>query len=200
MSRPPRLSTTPGRLIVISGPSGVGKDTVLEELFRLAPDTLRYSVSYTTRPQRPAEQDGVAYSFVDEPTFEAMRKDREFLEYAQVHDHWYGTSESRVREALDRGEDIVLKIDVQGAGWIRPRVEGAIFIFMLPPSMDELRRRLTQRATESGDSLALRWQNAQAELAQQDKYDHRVVNDDINRAAKEILEIIESSRVAGERA
>jgi guanylate kinase len=99
-----------------------------------------------------------------------------------------------VRASLERGEDIVLKIDVQGAAWIRPRVEGAIFIFLLPPSPEELRRRLTERATESADSLELRWENARKEMADQDQYDYRVVNDDVHRAAREILEIIERSR------
>ncbi len=188
-----RLPIAPGRLIVLSGPSGVGKDTVLQELFRIAP-WLHYSISYTTRPPRPGEVDGVAYSFVDDAQFQALRDGHELLEYAAVHGHWYGTGEARVRESLERGEDIVLKIDVQGAAWIRPRVPGAIFIFLLPPSPEELRRRLTERATESADSLELRWENARTELADQSWYDYRVVNDDVPRAAREILEIIERDR------
>ena len=96
---------------------------MLQELFRIAP-RLHYSVSYTTRPPRPGEVDGVAYSFVDEAGFQALRDRHELLEYARVHDHWYGTGEARVRASLARGEDIVLKIDVQGAAWIRPRVPG----------------------------------------------------------------------------
>lgn len=203
MSQPPlsgaptterrRAPTPRGRLIILSGPSGVGKDTVLQELFRLAP-WLSYSVSYTTRPPRPGEVDGVDYSFVDEATFAAMRDRHEFLEYAQVHGQWKGTSAARVRASLERGEDIVLKIDVQGAAWIRSRVRGAIFIFLLPPSTGELRRRLEDRATESAESLELRWENARQELAEQDWYDYRVVNDDVHRAAREILDIIERTR------
>jgi len=182
-----------GRLIVISGPSGVGKDTVLQELFRIAP-WLRYSISYTTRPRRPGEVDGVSYSFVSEAEFLALRDRHELLEWAQVHGHWYGTSEMRVRASLDRGDDIVLKIDVQGAASIRPRVRGAVFIFLLPPSPEELRRRLTERATEDSAGLELRWENARRELAEQERYDYRVVNDDVERAAREILDIVERTR------
>ena len=138
--------------------------------------------------------DGVAYSFVDDERFQALRDDHELLEYASVHGHWYGTGEARVRESLERGEDIVLKIDVQGAAWIRPRVAGAIFIFLLPPNPEELRRRLIERATESAGSLELRWENARTELADQGSYDYRVVNDAVLRAAREILDIIERDR------
>ena len=189
MAHSPRVTTQPGRLIVLSGPSGVGKDTVLHELRNLDP-SLRYSVSYTTREPRSGEVDGVAYSFVDTETFRAMAERGEFLEWAEVHGHLYGTSEARVKAALDRGEDIVLKIDVQGAAWIRPRVAGAIFIFLLPPSEGELRRRLVSRDTEDEASLELRFSNAVTELADGAAYDHRVVNDDVSRVAREILEIV----------
>lgn len=197
-AKQPRITTTPGRLIVISGPSGVGKDTVLRELFRIAPQ-LRYSVSYTTRPPRTDEIDGTSYSFVDEETFRDMAENKEFLEYANVHGQHYGTSQRRIQDALDRGEDIVLKIDVQGAKWIRAegRIDGAVFLFLLPPSMEELRRRLTERDTESAEDQALRWANAEIELAEQDAYDHRVVNDDVKRAAGEILAIVDRSRQVG---
>ena len=190
-----RVSTQPGRLIVLSGPSGVGKDTVLSQLRSLDPG-LRYSVSYTTRDPRPGEVDGVSYSFIDEPTFRAMAERGEFLEWAEVHGSLYGTAESRVRDALARGEDIVLKIDVQGAAWIRPRVEGAVFIFLMPPSEQELRRRLRARDTEDEAAVELRVRNAVAEMAEGAAYDHRVVNDDVERAAREILDIVRSSRVA----
>ena len=198
MGRPPRVTAQPGRLIVLSGPSGVGKDTVLHELRRLDP-TLRYSVSFTTRSPRADEQDGVAYSFVDELTFRDMAAHGAFLEWAQVHDHLYGTSEARVTEALERGEDIVLKIDVQGASWIRPRVAGAVFIFLLPPSTVELRRRLVARDTEDEAGLELRFSNAVDELAGGATYDHRVVNDDVSRAAREILDIVRRRREEARR-
>ena len=193
MTPSPRVSAQPGRLIVLSGPSGVGKDTVLQELRRLDP-SLRYSISYTTRRPRPGETDGVDYSFVGEPAFRSMAERGDFLEWAEVHGHLYGTSEARVRDSLDRGDDIVLKIDVQGAAWIRPRVAGAIFIFLLPPSEDELRRRLVARDTEDPATVELRVRNAVTELADGAGYDHRVVNDDVHRAAEEILDIVRRRR------
>ena len=193
MARAPRVRTQPGRLIVLSGPSGVGKDTVLHQL-RLLDPALRYSVSYTTRPPRPGEVDGVSYTFVDEPTFRSMADRGEFLEWAEVHGKLYGTAEARVKEALARGEDIVLKIDVQGAAWIRPRVDGAVFIFLMPPSEEELRRRLRTRDTEDRAAVDLRERNAVAEMAEAAAYDHVVVNDDVSRAAREILDIVRRSR------
>jgi len=192
----PQLLAGPGRLIVLSGPSGVGKDTVLRELFKLDP-SLRYSVSYTTRPKRPDEREDESYSFIDEATFNQMAdKDRrEFLEWAIVFGHLYGTSLKRVQEAVSRGEDIVLKIDVQGAARVRRRVAGeATFIFLLPPSREELRRRLIERGTEDKASIELRYATAITELGEKDKYDHQIVNDDVHRTARQILDIIEEDR------
>jgi guanylate kinase len=183
-----------GHLVVISGPSGVGKDTVLQRLFELDP-SLRRSVSYTTREPREGEREGEPYTFVDEKTFNDMVERDEFLEWAIVYGHLYGTALRRVQDAVSRGEDIVLKIDVQGAARVRERTgRDATFIFLLPPSRDELRRRLFERAADDRSSLELRWANAMIELAEQDKYDHNVVNDDVDRAAREILTIVRSRR------
>jgi guanylate kinase len=184
---------TRGRLVVLSGPSGVGKDTVLRALFALDPH-LRYSVSYTTRAPREGEADGVAYSFVDRATFEEMAARGEFLETAEVHGNLYGSSRRRVEEALDRGEDIVLKIDVQGAAQLRGRVPDALFIFLEPPSPEVLRERLRARGTDDADALRRRAADAERELAEAERYDHRVVNDDVERAAREILAIVAASR------
>ncbi len=182
-----------GRLVVISGPSGVGKDTVLRALFELEP-RLRYSVSFTTRPPRPGEVDGVSYSFVDEPTFMRMVERGDFLEWARVHGNLYGTSLQRVRDCLDRGEDVVLKIDVQGAAQLRGLVPEAVFIFLLPPSEEELQERLRARDTEDDHALATRAADAVRELAEAERYDHQVVNDEVERAAREILAIVAASR------
>jgi len=184
------LLSGPGRLVVLSGPSGVGKDTVLRELFRLDPQ-LRYSVSYTTRSPRPDERDGVSYSFVDAPTFEAMVERGDFLEHATVYGRSYGTSLQLFNEQVSRGDTVVLKIDVQGAARVRQRLgDRALFIFLLPPSTEELHRRLEERNTEDRRSLEVREATAVQELAEQAKYDHVVVNDDVERAAREILGLI----------
>jgi guanylate kinase len=168
----------------------VGKDTVLRELFRLDP-SLRYSVSYTTRPPRPGERDGVSYSFVDPETFAAMAERGDFLEDANVYGHRYGTSLQRVRDQVARGDTIVLKIDVQGAARVRERLgDSPLFIFLLPPTETELRRRLEERNTEDPGSLDVRQATAVEELAEQSTYDHRVVNDNVERAAREILRLI----------
>ncbi len=188
-----------GRLIVVSGPSGVGKDTVLEEVFARDP-SLRRSVSYTTRPPRPGETDGHPYTFVNQKTFLNMIDREEFLEFATVYGHLYGTSLRRVREAIAEGDDVVLKIDVQGAARVRDRLGAEpLFIFLLPPSPEELRRRLFDRGADDTSSLEVRWANAVNELAEQGKYDHRVVNDDVPRAAQEILSIIDPSSPGGKR-
>lgn len=186
----------PGRLIVISGPSGVGKDTVLDELFGLDPG-LRRSVSYTTRAMREDEREGHPYHFIDDRAFDEMIARDEFLEYANIYGNRYGTPLRPVQEAIGGGDDIVLKIDVQGAARVRERAgRDARYIFLLPPSQDELRRRLYERAADDESSLEARWANAVVELAEQDKYDSRVVNDRSDRAAREILEILQRTDLA----
>src|SRR3977135_1027468 len=142
-----------GLLIVISGPSGVGKDTVLWRLFELAPD-LKSSVSYTTRPPRPGEVDGHSYTFVSEPEFLRLIEQKEFLAWAKVYDHYYGTSRRRVEEALNSGEDIILKIDVQGATFVRKRMSEGLFIFITPPSTEDLLNRLTGRTQKKPQAIA----------------------------------------------
>ena len=178
-----------GLLIVISGPSGVGKDTVLRRLFELAPQ-LKYSVSYTTRPPRPGEVDGQSYSFISEPEFLRLIEQKEFLEWARVYDHYYGTSRRRVEDALNRGDDIVLKIDVHGATFVRKRKPDGLFIFITPPSTEELLNRLTGRNTETPEALALRQKEALIELGLAKDYVHVVCNRDVEETAREILAMI----------
>ena len=182
-----------GLLVVISGPSGVGKDTVLRRLFQLDP-ALKYSVSYTTRPPRPGEVDGSSYTFVNEDEFKRLIEAREFLEWAKVYDHYYGTSRRRVEEALARGEDIILKIDVQGASFVRKRRPDGLFIFITPPSTEELLSRLTKRQTESAQALAVRQREALVELGVAREYEHVVCNRDVDDTAREILDLIAAER------
>jgi guanylate kinase len=174
---------------VISGPSGVGKDTILRRLFQLAPE-LKYSVSYTTRPPRPGEIDGQSYTFVTEDEFKRLIEAKEFLEWAQVYDQYYGTSRKRVEDALARGEDIILKIDVQGAAFVKKRKPDALFIFITPPSTEELLQRLTGRNTESPAALERRQREALVELGLAKDYEHVVCNRDVEESAREILAMI----------
>ena len=179
---------------MLTGPSGVGKDTVIRELMDLDP-AIGYCVSYTTRPPRPGEVDGVAYWFVDEATFRSMVDRGEFFEWSTVYGELKGRSFDSVNDAIKSGRDTVIKIDVQGAAKIRERIgDDATYVFLLPPSDETLERRLVARGTEDATSLAARRERVSAELALKDTYDHQVVNDDARRAAREILEIIRSDR------
>jgi guanylate kinase len=183
-------------LIVLTGPSGVGKDTVIRELFALDP-SLEYCVSYTTRPPRPGEVDGVSYWFVDEPTFRAMIDRDAFFEWSTVYGELKGRTFASVEAAIESGGDTVIKIDVQGAEKMRGRLgDGATYVFLLPPSDTALEQRLVERATEDAASLRARHEQATAELALKDTYDHQVVNDDARRAANEIHAILETARAA----
>jgi guanylate kinase len=183
-----------GRLIVLTGPSGVGKDTVLRELFALDP-SLAYCVSYTTRPPRPGEVEGVSYYFVDEPTFRAMIDRGEFFEWSTVYGELKGRTYESVNKAIASGKHTVIKIDVQGAEKVRRRIGAAgTYIYLLPPSVEALEQRLIERATEDPASLRARQERSVAELALKDTYDHQVVNDDPKRAAQEIEAIIQAAR------
>ncbi len=193
-------ATARGRLIVISGPSGVGKDTVIRALRRRAP-WLHKSVSVTTRAPRPGERHDVDYTFVDPATFAALRRRGAFLECAQVHgDDWYGTLGDRVEAMRARGEDVLLKIDVQGAAQLRTREPEAETIFLLPPSRSVLTDRLLGRGTEDPDQLETRIQDADRELAEAEQYAFRVVNDRVDRAVDAILAILADAPAPGPRA
>lgn len=178
-----------GRLVVLSGPSGVGKDTVIQEVRRLLPG-LQRPVAFTTRGPRPGEQDGREYSFVTAAEFRRRQARGEFLETATVHGNLYGTSRERVEELLRRGQDVLLKIDVQGAAQLRSQQPGALFVFLAPPSRQELLARLRERATESPQELDRRTADADRELAEAGWYHHVVVNDQVERAAREIAALL----------
>ena len=178
---------------MISGPGGVGKDTVIGLLRKVDP-RLRYSVSYTTRPRRDYEVDGSHYSFVDEATFRRLIGEGEFLEHATVNGFLYGTSADRVEEMQRAGHDVILKIDVQGAEQVRRRRPDGVFIFLAPPSMEELLRRRIERGTETPEVIAARQRLAEVEMSFADRYDHVVVNDEADRAVEEIEAILDRER------
>jgi guanylate kinase len=183
----------PGLLIIISGPGAVGKDTLIERLRERHPE-LRYSVSYTTRPRRPYEVEGEHYTFVDRATFARLVDEGTFLEHATVNGNWYGTSAERVAELQEAGHDVILKIDVQGADQVRARRPDGVFVFIAPPSMEELWRRRVGRGTESPDVLQARQELATREMSFAGHYDHVVVNDDLERALGEVETLLEAER------
>jgi guanylate kinase len=182
-----------GLLIVISGPSGVGKDTLIKRLLELDRN-LRYSVSCTTRPPRPGEVDGVDYTFISRERFQQLIDEGAFLEYAEYNGNLYGTLAERVGRARANGHDIVLKIEVQGAEQLRKRVPDAILIFVVPPSVDELVRRQVKRNTETTKDMTARRQIATKEMEYSSRYDHVVVNDELERAVAQVLAIIRNAR------
>ena len=178
-----------GQLIVLSGPSGVGKSTVIAEQFAQR-SNIYFSVSYTTRQPRVGEQDGVNYNFVSREEFERMIADDELLEYAEYVDNYYGTSMKLIQEKLDAGIDVLLDIEVQGAAKVRARCPDALFIFIIPPSFEELSRRLHRRNTDSEDVIAGRLAKARQEFREIPKYDYLVINDKVANAVHEIEAIL----------
>ncbi len=179
-----------GTLIVLSGPSGAGKGTICNELLKQV-DTLSLSISMTTRSPRGNEADGKDYYFVTKEQFEEDIKKGNFLEYAKVHgDNYYGTPKKKVEESLASGKDIILEIDIQGALEVKEKMEEGIFIFIMPPSMRELKDRLVKRNTESKDKIIERFKNAYKEINEVTKYNYIVINDEVQNAVDKVKAII----------
>jgi guanylate kinase len=184
-----------GRLFVITAPSGAGKTSLTRALLAEEPG-LKLSTSYTTRAPRPGEQNGREYHFVDEPTFLAMRDRGEFLENALVHGNRYATSKKVINETLERGQDLILEIDWQGAAQVRKLYPDCVGIFILPPSLEELERRLRGRGQDSDVVIQRRLANAQAEMAHAGEFDYRIINKDFDIAKAELARIVRRERRA----
>ena len=180
-------------LVVVSSPSGGGKGTLIDRVLKTVPG-VGYSVSYTTRAPRATEQDGREYFFVSTDAFEEMIRQERFLEWANVYGYLYGTSREQVERELAAGHDIILEIDVQGAASIREKVNGAVSIFILPPSFELLRQRLVTRGTDSPAELEKRLRGAPAEVEQHKDFQYVILNDDINRASQQLAAVIYAER------
>ena len=182
-----------GFLLVISGPSGVGKGTVLHDLMNTQKN-LVYSVSATTREKRDGEVEGVSYFYKSHEEFKNMIDEGQFLEYAHVHNNFYGTPKEFVDKKINEGKIVVLEIDVQGAVNVKKNTENAVFIFLAPPSLSELKNRIVGRGTETENDINLRMKNARKELEYIKYYDYLVINDHINSAINSVNEIINAEK------
>jgi guanylate kinase len=193
----PLLGAPGALLVIISGPSGVGKDTIIAALAERPRDPdYHYVVTCTTRGPRPGEVRDISYHFLTPDEFHALRDAGELLEANEVHGNWYGTPRGEVALALAEGHDVILKIDVQGARAVKERVPDALLVFIVPPTLEALFQRLRSRATETADELEIRQRNAAIELARQGDYDRVVVNEtgEVDRTAAEIEAIIEQEK------
>lgn len=181
------------RIFIVSGPSGSGKSTLVETLLKEVPNTM-FSVSYTTRLPRPGEQEGREYHFVDRGAFETMAARNEFLEWANVYGYLYGTHQNYVARAEEQGKDLVLDIDVQGAQQVKQRLPEAIAIFLVPPSRQELERRIRSRGLDADEVIQRRLQQALIEIRNCNHYDYVVINEDLTQAKAEVRAIALAER------
>ena len=198
---PPRTASaaaTTGCLFVLAAPSGAGKTSLVRALLEREPG-IRLSVSYTTRPPRPGEADGVDYHFVDEPRFLALRAAGEFLEHAHVHGNWYATSSTWLKRETELGHDVLLEIDWQGAAQVRRLIPDAVHVFILPPSLESLRERLERRGQDSPEVIARRLDAAREEMAHCSEFDYVIMNQDFARAVDDLSAIVRAARLAAVR-
>lgn len=187
-----------GNLIIISSPSGGGKGTLIKEILKSVPN-IGYSVSLTTRAMREGETHGKDYFFVTKDEFlDSIGRD-EFLEFAEVHGNFYGTSAKQVENEIAKGKDVILEIDVQGAEIVRKKVSSCVTIFILPPSFEVLRKRLTGRATETHENLSLRLQNSSDEVKHFRSFDYIVINNELETAINDLKSIIFAERLRRDR-
>jgi guanylate kinase len=184
----------PGNLFAVSAPSGAGKSSLVKALIQ-ADARVRPSVSHTTRAPRGREQEGREYFFVSDRQFDVLVAENRLLEWARVHGNRYGTSRAGIEASLAAGRDVMLEIDWQGALQIRQRFPGAILIFVLPPSLDDLRARLTQRGEDAPEAIALRLQNAERELAQTSQFDYVIINGSFEQALSDLHTIVRARRL-----
>jgi guanylate kinase len=185
--------STRGTLFVVSSPSGGGKGTLIRRVLEVV-DNLSYSVSYTTRGPRPGEVNGREYFFVDRATFDEMIAGGDFLEWACVHGNFYGTSRRQIAEKTGAGIDMILEVDVQGAASVRQLLMDSVSVFILPPSFEVLRQRLCARGTDTPEELEVRLRNAPDELRQYSLFDYVIINDEIERAVRQLASIIYAER------
>ncbi len=177
------------KLFVIAAPSGAGKTTIVKALVARNPE-LRFSISYTTRQKRRTEVDGVDYLFVDVENFERLRDEGELLEFAEVFDNFYATSRSQVEKHLAAGQDVILEIDWQGARQVRESMPECVTIFILPPSLEELERRLRDRRTDSREVIERRLRDALSDMAHWDEFDHVIINDKLEQAVADLESVL----------
>jgi guanylate kinase len=187
-----------GSFYVISAPSGTGKTTILKRVLGEFPET-KFSVSYTTRSPRPGEKEGVEYHFVSRDEFQRMIQAGAFAEWTELLGHYYGTSKAFLEESLNQGIDVILDIDTQGADQIQKGYRDGVYIFILPPEMEDLKKRLTRRGSETQEVIDLRIQNASKEIQKMGSYDYVVINDRIDAAVERIKAIILAERCRRDR-